>query len=78
MDAQAESIRQRRIPPAQESLDRLRELQESARRQGDAMKAWVDATPEGLTASEVRATAKRFAKLVDDLGPRRGLCRFGH
>jgi hypothetical protein len=63
-------------PPAQESLDRLKALQLSVRRQDEAMEALVIAMPAGLTLEEMEAVARRFARLVTDSGPRRGLCRF--
>ena len=55
----------------------LRRLTESGKRQNayfDAL-ASVD-LPEGLTADELRATARRFAMIAEEVGPRRGLMRF--
>jgi hypothetical protein len=62
----------------QERSARLAEYRAAVKRQGDYLDALIDVPlPDGITREEVRWCARRFAQLVDEAGPRRGLCRFG-
>lgn len=63
------------------NAQQVRESLESMRRGNALIDRWLNVTgvaiAEGATRVEVRDAARHFARLIEESGPRRGLCRFG-
>lgn len=60
-----------------QAQERLRLYMEAVGRQTAYLDALVDAPmPDDLTREEAEEVVQRFAQLVREAGPRRGLCRF--